>query len=71
MIENVESFKKLFYNVYKYIGEQVPEFKEFEYKDFLHYFLLVTSRAYTINFNGKRYVVMVPYSDMLNHELPK
>jgi histone-lysine N-methyltransferase SETD3 len=49
----------------------VPEYTQFTLKEFSEIRMMVSSRIFGMNINGKKTDGFVPMADMLNHKRPK
>jgi histone-lysine N-methyltransferase SETD3 len=56
---------------YQTIVNDVPEFTKYSLKEFSHVRMLISSRIFGINVNGKKTDSLVPLADMLNHRHPQ
>jgi histone-lysine N-methyltransferase SETD3 len=53
------------------ICEKVPEYSQFDYTEFSEIRMMVSSRIFGMNIDGKKTDGFVPMADMLNHMRPK
>jgi len=53
------------------ICEKVPDYTQFTLKEFSEIRMMVSSRIFGMNINGKKTDGFVPMADMLNHKRPK
>lgn len=56
---------------YDLICEKVPEYSQFTITEFSEIRMMVSSRIFGMNINGKKTDGFVPMADMLNHKRPK
>jgi hypothetical protein len=56
---------------YDMICECVPDFRQFEFKEFCETMALINSRGFDMPIKGERSFALVPYADMINHSFEK
>ena len=67
VLEKIEDIK----TDYDLICEKVPEYSQFTLTEFSEIRMMVSSRIFGMNINGKKTDGFVPMADMLNHKRPK
>lgn len=67
VIEKIDDIKA----DYDLICDKVPEYTQFTLKEFSEIRMMVSSRIFGMNINGKKTDGFVPMADMLNHKRPK
>lgn len=70
-LRNVVEFKKAMNREYETIVRKIKSFSDFSYEEFIETFLLINSRAMSINIHSEsvRIQALVPYADLVNHSL--
>lgn len=55
---------------YDILFEAIPEFRQFDLKEYEETLVIISSRTFGIIVDGEKMTTMVPFMDMLNHNIP-